>query len=215
MKRWLLWISWAISFSVALLAAALLLQGVLRDTRAGEPTVRIDFSAASDWKSIPFRVWGAGRYAIFVSSVNHDPALTGRALNAAFEVRVMTPEGRTYFHQRYAPGSTGHVLPDNYGDRRLALLDLDGNPLQSWLLRYRVTQPDRGFPPNMTELKLWKERPDPGMGGLMNYVMIIPALFFTLVAGILATVLAAKKHYLPLGLTVPLALAVFAAFIAP
>jgi len=197
-KRKLLWGTWFVSFGVALVSLALVVQGMLRDTRAGEPVVHIDLASAADWVAVPFRVWGAGTYRLFISSVNHDPKFVGAPLAGDFEVAIMDPDRKAYFQQVYAAGSTDHVLPSNYGDSKLNVFEIDDWPFRQWILKVRVLKPDPNFKTAYTAVKLWKNRYDPGMGGLFNYVMIIPAGVFLVLAFITALALAAKGSKVPL-----------------
>lgn len=76
-KHQFLWAAWFGSFAVALVSMAIFIQGILRDSRAGEPVVYIDFSSPVDWVAVPFRVWGAGTYRLFISSVTTTQNLSG------------------------------------------------------------------------------------------------------------------------------------------
>ncbi len=69
-------------------------------------------------------------------------------------------------------------------------LELDSSLRSRWTLKARVLDADPKFSTAFTDIKLWKVRPDPGMGGLINYVMIIPAGIFMLVAFVASLVLA-------------------------
>ena len=213
-QRKLLWAAWFGSFAVALASTALFTGGILRDSRAGEPVVQIDLSSAGDWIVVPFRVWGAGIYKLFVSSVNHDSTFVGLPLAADFEIAVIDPRGKILFQQVYPAGSTGHVLPRNYGDTTLSTLELDDWPLRQWILKARVLRADPRFKTARTEVKLWKNRYDPGMGGLVNYVMIIPAGVFLVFAFIAALPLAAAGFKVPLVATLTCGIGLLAIFIA-
>lgn len=213
-KRKLLWATWFVSFAVALGSMAIFAQGILRDSRAGEPVVHIDLSSAADWVAVPFRVWGAGTYSFFISSVNHDSRFVGVPLAGDFEVAIMDPDGKVFFQQVYPAGSTDHVLPSNYGDSKLNTFELDDWPFRRWILKARVLKPDPRFKTANTEVKLWKNRYDPGMGGLVNYVMIIPAGVFLVLALITSLALAAKGSKAPLLATLICGVILLAIFIA-
>jgi hypothetical protein len=199
---------------LTLIFTSIFVQGVLRDRRIGEPVLRIDLSSASDWVSAPFRVWGPGTYTLFISSVNHDPKFVGALLAGDFEVSIADPDGVRFFHQVYASGSTGHLLPSNYGDSKLGSFKLDDWPLRSWMLRARVLKPDPRFNTAQTHIKFWKDRYDPGMGGLMNYVMIIPALVFLVLSFLVSLALAAKGFRTPIFVTVACSIAFLGVFVA-
>lgn len=193
-----LWAAWWICLVPGLAAGAVFVHGVLRDTRAGEPVLALDLAAASDWTAVPFRVWGGGPRALRLDSVNHAPAFVGAALTAQFEVAVVDPRGQARFRRVYDGAATGHVLPDNYGGVRLETLVLDDRPWRRWTLRARVLRPDLRFRTARTQLKLWKDRPDLGMGGLVSYAMLAPAGIFLGLALLAALALAGRGRRLPL-----------------
>jgi hypothetical protein len=136
-----------------------------------------------------------------ISSVNHDPQHVGIPLRGEFEVRVVKPDGNPIRRQVFGP-TTGHRVPDNYGDVTLAVFDLDDWPLRSWHFEVKVINPDPNFRTTRTEVKLRKQRYDPGMGGLMNYVMMIPAALFLALAFLASLPLAKGGSRAPLIMTV-------------
>lgn len=89
---------------------------------------------------------------------------------------------------------------------------LDDWPWRSWELKARVLQPDARFRTARSEIRLWKDRYDPGMGGLVNYVMIIPAAVLLLLALGLAALLARRGRPRPLVVTLVLGAGVIALF---
>ena len=193
-----LWTGWAASLVLALACFAVLLQGVLRDTRWGEPVIPLDFSQASGWKAETFRVWGEDRYALFFSSVSHDPELAGRHLTANFQVRILGPGGNVLLDHIYYGEYLDHVVPRGYGDTRLETLEIRGKPWNPGTLQVRVREPDPAFRTTRSELKLWRVRPDDGMGGLLNYAMMMPGAVLMLLALVFAGLLAARKAIWPL-----------------
>jgi hypothetical protein len=195
-----LWAVWALSFGLALLFATIFFYGVLRDTRAGEPTVTLNLGATSDWQSLPFRVWSSGTYRLFISTTNHDPALVGVPFAGAFDVMLVRPSGEVAL-QRSFSGAAIHRVPDNYGDTLLDAIQLESAWLRPWLLKVRVSTADESFGSANSQLKLWKARVDAGMGGLVNYVMAIPAAVFLLIAFFVGVSLAARGRPAPLILT--------------
>lgn len=71
---------------------------------------------------------------------------------------------------------------------RVDELRLAGGPLGRWRLAARVRDPDPRFAESTSlrsRVLLRPRRPDPGMGGLINYAMIVPAtLLFLLSLGL-------------------------------
>jgi hypothetical protein len=199
--KWLLWFAWSATFGLGLLCSGIVVQGILRDRHTGDPVLPLDVSQRSDWRAARFRVWGEGTYRLFIASVNWDSTRVGAPLRATLEVAVLTPNGLAAFRRQYAPGATGLLLPINYGDAELAELLLSDSPLQRWTLQARVLTPDERFKTAITSLKLYKQRYDPGMGGMINYVMIVPAGLFLVIAFLTALALAKRGSRAPLVIT--------------
>lgn len=212
-KQQLHWLAWIATFGLAVFCAAIVVKGVLRDRRTGEPVLAIDLARLSDWASTRFRVWGEGRYLLFISSVNWDSTFVGTSLDAAIEVAVIDPAGHPVFARVFPPGSTDHVLPMNYGDSRLAEVPLNDWPVRQWTLKARVLTPDERFRTARTQVKFWKQRYDPGMGGMMNYLMIVPAGVLMVLAFATALSLFRSGRRIPMVATV-VAAALLVAFFA-
>jgi hypothetical protein len=200
-RKWLFWFAWSATFGLSVLCGVIVVQGILRDRRIGEPVLALDVSQQSDWRVTRFRVWGEGTYRLFIATVNWDSTHVGAPLGATLEVAVLTPNGSAAFQQQYAPDTTGLVLPINYGDAQLADLSFSDWPFRRWTLQARVLTPDERFKMATTSVKLYKQRYDPGMGGMMNYVMIFPAGLFLVVASFTALSLAKRGSRVPLVVT--------------
>lgn len=192
---------WVAAIALAALSGSMFISGIRRDMRAGEPTIHTTLAAPSDWTTVPFRVWRGRSYTLFVSTVNHDPSRVGRRFDGELEVVVRRPDGRVFFENRFQGGAIPHEIPDNYGDAVLARMDLEPAWIRRWTVAVRVSRPDPEFTGLRSEVKLWSERRDPGMGGLVNYVMIIPAMFFAAIALLVALPLARRGSRTPLIVT--------------
>lgn len=206
-KNILLWVSWALAFTLAVACFAVLLQGVARDMRWGEPAIPVDFSKASGWQSERFRVWGEDTYTLFVSSVNHDPEYVGRFLTADFRIRILGADGQPVLDQLYRGEAFDHRVPEGYADLRLARIEIKGKPWRPGTLQVSVREPDPAFRTTRSELKLWKDRAEPGMGGLINYAMMVPGAVMLILALVLSCALASRGRKWPLIATVALILA--------
>ena len=194
-------LAWGLAFALSLTCAGVFVHGLVRDARPFDPEIRLDVGTASGWESAPFRVWGDETYSLLIRSVNHDAALVGRPLMAGLEIRVLKPDGEPVLHRSYGPGETGHEIPDNYGDVRLATLSLSDWPLRAWDLQVRVTEPDPRFLTVSTDVELYEQRPLVGMGGLISYAMIFPSGAFRLLSLGLAVPLARSGSRWPLVVT--------------
>lgn len=194
-------VAWTFSFVLALVCIGIFAQGVIRDHRVGQPVIEVDFSEPSGWKEERFRVWGEDSYKLFISSVNHDPEFVGRHLVADFQVRIDGAQGNTVFAREYYGEYLMHKVPNGYGDTALAEINISGWPWQQGVLAVRVTEPDPAFRTTRSELKLWKVQRDVGMGGLINYAMLLPGILLLLLAFAFAVPLARRGHKWPLIVT--------------
>lgn len=208
-----LWLGWLAAFGLAVACLALVVQGIARDQRWGEPAIQVDFSRASGWQSEPFRVWGEHDFRLLLSSVNHDPEFVGRHLFADFEIRITGNSGRALFSRLYRGEAFDYRVPDGYADLELETLRIKGRPWQPGELQVRVREPDPAFATTRSEIKLWRDRPAVGMGGLINYAVMLPGALLTLVALVLAALLAARGQRWPLALTLVVLLALLALFV--
>lgn len=205
-----LWLGWVVSFGLAVACLAVLMQGFARDQRWGEPAIEVDFSRGSGWQSERFRIWGEHDFRLLISSVNHDPEYVGRYLFADFEVRITGKDGRSLFSRLYRGEAFDYQVPDGYTDLQLETIRIKGRPWQPGELQVRVREPDPAFATTRSEIKLWKDRPQVGMGGLMNYAMMVPGAVLLFVALVLAALLAARGSKWPLLVTIAALLALAA-----
>lgn len=204
----LLWIGWALAFALAAACFAVLLQGVARDARWGQPAIPVDFSEVSAWQSASFRVWSEDTYTLFVSSVNHDPEYIDRFLTADFRVRILGADEQPVLDRLYRGETLDHTVPRGYGDVRLATINIKGKPWRPGTLQVRVTEPDPAFRTTRSEVRLWKEQQDLGMGGLVNYAMLVPGGIMLVLSLLIASMLASRGRKWPLIATVLLILAI-------
>jgi hypothetical protein len=206
-------VAWGVFCTIAMLSWFIFIAGVWRDERPADPVLDIEVSRAGQWKSQPFRVWGDGEYKLFISSVNFDSTHLGAPLTAQLDVQVVSPGGETLFARTYGAGQTGLLLPVNYTDADLTELHLDASVMRRYELRARVVSGDARFAPATTQLKLYRKQYDPGMGGMINYVMIFPAMVFSAVAFVMALSLLRGGRKWPLAVTSVMLLPVLAYFV--
>ena len=191
-------VGWLVVLALGAWSATVVVLGVRRDARAGEATIPISLGNMTDWHTVSLRVWSSGRYRLFVSTVNFDERFVGLAFQGEMQVMVRRPDGTSAFDQRFSSATMNHVMPHNYGDTTLADMTLEPARIRPWTVAVRVTRADTQFRGVRSEVKLWRERMDPGMGGLFTYVLIIPAVMFLLLAVWLSFVLARRGWRMPL-----------------
>lgn len=204
-------IGWALVFAIGVAIATPVALGVRRDTRAGEVTVPVSLAEVAAPQTRSFRVWTAGSYNLFVSTVNFDQARVGAKFNGEIRVVVRRPGGDTLLDRRFGPTAFAHSMPYNYGDAKLASIPLDAARIRPWTVSIEVTRADPSFTGVRSEVKLWRERTDLGMGGMITYVLIFPAIVFLLLAVVLAIVLLRRGRRVPLAMSVVAAGAFFLA----
>lgn len=189
---------WMVIIALGVWSATVVVLGVRRDTRAGEATVSLSLGETSDWQMRAFRVWSDGRYTLFVSTVNFDRPRVGSKFSGEMQVVVRRPNGATFLDRRFGPGTIDHQMPYNYGDTQLANIPIESARIRPWTMAVRVTRADPQFAGVSSEVKLWRDRVDPGMGGVLTYVLIIPAVMLLLLAVFFSFVLARRGRTAPL-----------------
>jgi hypothetical protein len=172
---------WLLFTLLAIASGAAYVRGILRDLRAGEPRIGLSLAAGSVWHTDHFRVWRPRRYELLLSSVNHVPPF-GIAYQGSLEVRVVDPSERTVLDERYEAGATDHERPRNMTWTTLATVDLRATGWRRWTLTARVPEGDARFVDVRSTVSLRRVRQEPGMGGMVNYVMIVPALGFAMLS---------------------------------
>jgi hypothetical protein len=207
-------IGWVVTLALGVWSGSVAVLGVRHDTRAGEPTIPLSLGEPSDWRTASFRVWNAGQYTLFLSTVNFDRARVGSRFRGELQVVIRRPSGDTFFDHRFNPATIDHTMPYNYGDTKFAGMALEAARVRPWTVAVRVTRADPQFAGVGSELKLWRDRTDPGMGGLIAYVLIIPAMILLLLAVVLSFVLARRGRLAPFVLSSAIALAFFIALMA-
>jgi hypothetical protein len=204
---------WVLTLAIGVSSAAVVVRGARRDARAGEATIQLSLGHASDWQTRSFRVWSDGQYTLFVSTVNFDQPRVGSKFSGEMQVVVRQPDGTTLLDQRFGPETMDHRMPYNYGDTQLSNLPLGAARIRPWTVAVRVTRADPQFAGVASEVKLWRERVDPGMGGMLTYVLIVPAVMLLLLAVVLSAALARRGRKWPLAISLVVTVAFFAAFI--
>jgi hypothetical protein len=198
-------------FALGTVIATPVALGLRRDNRAGEVTIPISLGEASAPQTHSFRVWNAGSYNLFISSVNFDQSRVGAKFSGELAVAIRHSDGTTLFERRFHPDTIDHRMPFNYGDAKLAVVPIAAARIRPWTMSVQVTRADPQFGGVRSELKFWRERADPGMGGMITYVLIFPAIMFLLLAVVLAIVLLQRGRTVPLALSIAAAGAFFLA----
>ena len=204
-------IGWMLVFVLGVVIATPVALGVRRDTRAGEVTIPVSLGEATAMQTQAFRAWTAGSYNLFISTVNFDQARVASKFSGEVRIVVRRPGGDTLLDRRFGGATFAHSMPFNYGDTRLATIPLDAARIRPWTVSVEVTRADPSFAGVRSEVKLWRERPDLGMGGMITYVLIFPAIVFLLLAVVLSGVLLRRGRTVPLVLSVVAAGAFFVA----
>lgn len=167
--------AWGLCFALALASGGVFAQGILRDTRPGGVELAVDLGAASGPRQGTFQA-GAEPHVVYLTTVNHAPEQVGERLEAALDVRLVDPDGRVAFALRHPPDPLAHPMPDNMVWTQLARLERLAPG--TWTLSARVRRGDPRFAGKVSRVLVRPVRPGVGMGGLLNYAMMIPAAVF-------------------------------------
>ncbi len=178
--RNLLYVFWLATLAVGVFCITLFLKGLMRDNRIGQPDVPVNLSSAASSASRDFRIWRAGEYDLTLSSVNHSPPFDV-PFSGKLEVIVSGPDGHVLVH-RIVDGSSAHMRPNNMSWTVLDSVRLERSLGKKSRLTARVIQPDPQFAGVTTTVHLRQRQYDPGMGGLVNFVMLFPGIVFMAVS---------------------------------
>jgi len=170
---------WLLALLIGLFCVGFYFQGVMRDQRIGDPDVSLDLSKPSSG-SREFRPWRGGWYDLAVSSVNHTPPF-GMAFQGKVEITLVDEPGHEMM-KRALDSSMAHPRPSNMSWTQLDSVKLERNLLDPITLSARVVAADAGFAGVMTRVHLRRRQYDPGMGGMVNYVMLAPGILALIVA---------------------------------
>ena len=173
---------WLVALLVGMFCTGLFLQGVIRDERIGDPDVSLDLSRHSRGSS-EFRPWRGEWYDLAVSSVNHAPPF-GVPFRGKVEIRLVDATGREVF-ARTLDSVGAHTRASNMSWTQVDSIRIARSFFRRMTLSARVVEPDSSFASVATRVHLRTRQYDPGMGGMMNYVMLAPAILsLTVAAGV-------------------------------
>ncbi len=170
---------WLLALVTGLFCAGLFLQGVIRDNRIGDPDVGLDLSRPSSGTRL-FLPWRGGWHDLAVSSVNHTPPF-GPMFQGKVEITLVDGSGDNMIERSF-DGSDAHARPSNMTWTALDSVVIDRSLLERMTLSARVITADPQFAGVRTNVHLRRRQYDPGMGGMMNYIMLAPGILFLVIA---------------------------------
>lgn len=201
-RSFLLFASWGACLALGLTSAAIFVAGVARDTHFGQVDLAVDLGEVGPWRGADFRVWDSGNYVLWLTTLRPQPPFdpTGPApaeesalwFDGILEARVLTPDNDVYAEWSYDGRELEHAAAGGMTWTRLADVTLLDLPLRPWRIEARTTTAAPAFsadPDLSTRLLLRPDRPDVGMGGLISYAMIVPAVLFLCLAVVFGLVL--------------------------
>src|SRR3990170_8690629 len=170
---------WLLALVLGLFCAGLFLHGLMRDTRIGDPDVGLDLSrrAAGSREFLP---WRGEWHDLAVSSVNHTPPF-GPVFQGKVEITLTDGSGQVLVNRSF-DRSSAHARPSNMTWTPLDSVRLDRSLLERMTLSARVIETDPRFAGVRTNVHLRRRQYDPGMGGMVNYVMVVPGILFLVIA---------------------------------
>lgn len=166
---------WLLALLAGVFCAGLFMQGLIRDQRTGQPDVALDLSVPSSGGSHAFRLWQTGQYDLALSSVNHAPPFD-IPFRGRIEVTLTDADGRELVRLTVDSASAPHSRPSNMTWTPLDSIHLDRRIMDKMTLSARVLEADPRFAGVRTQLHLRLRQYDAGMGGLVNYVVLVPGI---------------------------------------
>jgi hypothetical protein len=152
---------------------------VIRDKRLGDPDVSLDLSRASSGSRL-FLPWRGGWHDLAVSSVNHTPPF-GPVFQGRVEITLDDGSEDDVIEWSF-DGSNAHARPSNMTWTLLDSVRVDRSFINRSTLSARVIESDSSFAGVRTNVHLRRRQYDPGMGGMVNYIMLAPGILFLVIA---------------------------------
>lgn len=188
-RTFTLFAAWGLCLGLGLVSAAVLLAGILRDTHFGQAELALDLGHEGGWSGSDFRVWGGGGYVLWLTSLGPQPPFDPAApdpptmavpYQGRFAVRILEPNGNLHREWTYAGDEPAHIAGSGTTWSQLGDVTLRDLPLRTWRLEARTAAADPTFASGdlTSRLLLRPDRAEVGMGGLLNYVLIVPAVLF-------------------------------------
>ncbi len=170
---------WLLALLAGLFCAGLFFQGLIRDKRIGDPDVRLELSRPSSGAR-RFLPWRGGWHDLAVSSVNHAPPF-GQVFQGKVEITLSDGSGNNVIERSF-DSSDAHARPSNMTWTALDSVSIDRSLLERMTLSARVIEADTQFAGVRTNVHLRRRQYDPGMGGMVNYIMLLPGILFLVIA---------------------------------
>jgi hypothetical protein len=184
--RLLLFALWLISFVIGTTALALFATGLVRDGSFGDAQLPIDLSQRGDWRSVQFRPYVPGRYLLYLTSVDREDRAEEVSYGGRIYVRIENSRRQVQLSERYEPPALSHHLRGGVQWTRVASIHINDFSFDPWTLSARVAAPEAAFARARSSMVLVRDRYNPGLAGLVNYVASAPALAFLLLSLVMA-----------------------------
>ena len=180
-------IFWTLLQFAGLVCAGIFVSGVARNAGFKEAVVPLDLSGVSESRPVTFHLWRGGRYTLYLTTVNHDPAFTGQPFAGSVRVRLSAPRQTPLVDRTF--DSLTHRVPSNMEWTTLQELQIDRGSFGSWALAANVVRGDRRFAGMSSRVLLRKYAADEGWSALVAFAMSIPAAILSFIALVLAVML--------------------------
>ena len=151
--------------------------------------IPLQLAQETNWSEAKLRTVEGGPFRVWLSTVGFDEKNKGRPFAGRVDIIVHDPAGREHFAG--GVGGEGAILfkTVNSGWAEVGELKIPAAWFKPWVLRARVTAGDENFHGLDASVILRKVRPEIGMGGLIFYVLVFPAVALVLLSIFLAIAL--------------------------
>lgn len=177
---------WLCSTVIGFYAAFVALSEIRTDEGRWDAVIPLQLAQATNWSETRLRTREGGAFRVWLSTVGFDEKNTGRPFAGRVDIVVYDPSGREQFAG--GVGGEGATLfkTVNSGWAKVGEIKISAAWLKPWVLRARVTAGDENFRGMDASVILRKVRPEIGMGGLIFYVLVFPAVALVLLSIFLA-----------------------------
>jgi hypothetical protein len=132
--------------------------------------------------------------------------IKGQLFAGRVDIVVRDPSGVEKFAGSVGANGVNLAKTVNSGWAQVGDLDIPAAWFRPWILRARVAAADESFNAMTAQVILRKVRPELGMGGMIFYVLVFPAVALVILSIFLASLLLTRGYRWPAAATFVLSL---------
>jgi hypothetical protein len=166
-----------------------------------DAVVPLTLAQATDWAEARLRTFRGGHFRVWLSTVGFDETNKGQFFTGRVDIVVHDPSGVEKFVGSVGDKGVNLAKTVNSGWAQVGDLDIPAAWFRPWILRARVAAGDDNFNGMTAQVILRKVRPELGMGGMVFYVLVFPAVALAILSLFLSIILLTRGYRWPAAAT--------------